>query len=373
MERKGLAVIYDPHNLFQFVWYFCNQNSGKRWDALCLPNGQMGEYMGESCEKASIFEQIYRYNISYENMKPIKKICIFLNMFLYAIIKKQETMCYKIIEKYVNPDLYDEIVILTDSGIVSGACMGLAEYKKVVILEDGVSDTLQRHERFQWGDVLKTYHLQGYILSKLGYACPGHHYILKTSHNCIKYYSNSDIMPFKGYKEIHQLFDMASIDQNQYNQILKRIYPQLEEFSFEDYDAIIFTSPLDDFTDECEKYIERVCDYLGKRYHGIMIKKHPRDRAEYNFNDCKRICDINQTIPAELLFPFLSNIDIYFMSYTTMVMYLKSYNYKVSYFYLNNLYEESKKKNAAGEYYTEEKMEAFYHYWVGENSQKIVI
>lgn len=373
MGKKGLAVIYDPHNLFQFVWYFCNENSKKKWDALCLPNGKMGEYMGDFCEKASIFEQIFRYNISYENMKFIKKICIFSNMFLFAILKKQEKMCYKIVEKYVNPDLYDEIVILTDSGIVSGACMGLAEKKKVVILEDGVSDTLQRHDNFQWKDLLKTYHLQGYILSKMGYACPGHHYVLKTSYNCIKYYSNSDIMPFKGYKEIRQLFDMKNVDENKYNQILKKVYPQLENLTFRDYDAIIFTSPINDYTDESDKYVKRICEYLGKKYCSIMVKKHPRDKTEFNFDENKKICNVSQTIPAELLFPFLANIDIYFMSYTTMAMYLKPYDYMISYFYLNGLYEESKKKNTAGEYYTEEEMENFYYYWIGKNSVKIVI
>ena len=46
MEKmKGLAIIYDPHNLYQFLWYYCNKGKIKEWDALCLPNGYKGEYM----------------------------------------------------------------------------------------------------------------------------------------------------------------------------------------------------------------------------------------------------------------------------------------------------------------------------------------
>ena len=52
---KGLAVIYDPHNLYQFVWYYCNHGKQKKWDALSLPNGGRGEYMHSFCEDTGIF------------------------------------------------------------------------------------------------------------------------------------------------------------------------------------------------------------------------------------------------------------------------------------------------------------------------------
>ena len=50
-EKKGLAVIYDPHNLYQFIWYYCNAGRDMVWDALCLPNDKKGEYMHTYCEK----------------------------------------------------------------------------------------------------------------------------------------------------------------------------------------------------------------------------------------------------------------------------------------------------------------------------------
>ena len=74
MKYKGLAVVYDPHNLYQFIWYYCNKGKEKEWDALCLPNGFKGEYMHTYCERAEIFQYIYKDDKDYSNIPIGEKI-----------------------------------------------------------------------------------------------------------------------------------------------------------------------------------------------------------------------------------------------------------------------------------------------------------
>ena len=61
-NKRGLAVFYDPHNVYQFLWYYCTYGQDMDWDALCLPNSFQGEYVSEWAEKLGIFKNIYRLN-----------------------------------------------------------------------------------------------------------------------------------------------------------------------------------------------------------------------------------------------------------------------------------------------------------------------
>ncbi len=48
-QKKGLAVLYDPNSLRQFVWYYSTISPNIAWNVLCLPNGGKGTYIDESC------------------------------------------------------------------------------------------------------------------------------------------------------------------------------------------------------------------------------------------------------------------------------------------------------------------------------------
>ena len=93
---KGLAIIYDPHNLYQFLWYYCNKGKIKEWDALCLPNGYKGEYMHTFCEESGVFSKIYKYDTDFSNMSGMKKIKVILSMFGHFIIGKHKEFCKKL-------------------------------------------------------------------------------------------------------------------------------------------------------------------------------------------------------------------------------------------------------------------------------------
>lgn len=88
-RKKGVALIYNPHNLHQFIWYYCTYGRDYDWTALCFPNGYKGEYMSEYCKKSGIFKEIIRRSESFVTI-PVRKKCImFIQMFLYALTKQQ--------------------------------------------------------------------------------------------------------------------------------------------------------------------------------------------------------------------------------------------------------------------------------------------
>lgn len=356
MEKKGLALIYDPHNLLQFVWYYCAEGKGKKWDALCLPNGYKGEYMSGFCEKASIFDKIYKSDDEFINQGILKKATLFLKMLMYAIMHKQHVLCRKIVGNYVNLDDYDELVVLTDSGIVSGACMALGKEKKVVILEDGTGDYFKRTTYFQKDGKVNIFQVQGYLLAKLGYSCPGHKYILKTSNDCIKYCSNIEAMTFHGYKSMEQLFDMTKVDKEEYEDILNRIYEQINGMPFETVDAVVFTDRMTDFSEKPEKYIHKFEEYINSNYKRILLKRHPRDDTNYHFADNVEVIEVSQEVPAEVLLPYIENKDIIFMYLSSVIWYIRPYRYPISYVYFEGFYEEGKTQNTEGQYMSEEMM-----------------
>ena len=182
-KRKGLAVVYDPHNLYQFIWYYATYGKDIEWDALCLPNGYKGEYMSEYCEKSGIFKTIYKGEQAYLSSSILDRGVLFAKMVFYAVLKKQKIMCKKIVGQYVNIDNYDIAVVLTDVGIVSGAVIGVADEKEVVILEDGMGDYADRPKDYLRKHILNPFDWQGYFVAKMGYSNPAHYYPLNTTNN----------------------------------------------------------------------------------------------------------------------------------------------------------------------------------------------
>ena len=81
--NKGLAIIYDPHNLYQFLWYYCTYGQNKKWDALCLPNGFKGQYMDAYCKKSGVFENIYCDDKDFLAVPLSQQLKIFLHFFLF--------------------------------------------------------------------------------------------------------------------------------------------------------------------------------------------------------------------------------------------------------------------------------------------------
>ena len=343
--KKGLSIIYDPHNLYQFVWYYCNaDNSKKEWDALCLPNGYKGEYMHPFCEKAGIFSKVYANDKDYQTISVAKKMEIVFGMFFHFIFGQRRNYCKKLLKEYVSIDDYDEIVIIADVGIVSGACVSLGQEKKVVILEDGINDYSCRSKWIPKNKIKSLYAWQGFIMARMGYCAPGWYYLNDDSF-CIKYASQPEKMIYKNYKEILPLYSKEGTDQQLFDTIIKRIYPAISNIDFNECDAIIFTRPLDDFVKNGEKYKKKIEEYIDLHYKNVLIKKHPREKNSYNFNSNVKSIEADNSIPAEALLPYLTGKDILIVTTSAISLFMKAHHLKCKILFFDQLYEESITEN----------------------------
>ena len=342
---KGLAVIYDPHNLYQFVWYYCNHGKQKKWDALSLPNGGRGEYMHSFCEDTGIFEHVYRSDNDFSVMEVKKKCVIVAQMFVNCILGKQKDFCKKMLNQYVDLSEYDEIVVIADVGIISGACVVLGEEKEVVILEDGINDYSIRPRWIPKTKLFSTYMWQGFILARMGYCSPGW-FAFDADRFCIKYCSQPDKMKYRKYKEMRQLYAEQGTDWELFQEILRRMYPALENYDLDAADAVLFTRPLEDYVPETDKYQKKLEDYINKKYSNIILKKHPRECGKYEFSEKINVQEIDNAIPAEALLSYLKGKDILMVTPSAIIMYMKAYNLKCKIITFAGLYEDSLSSNS---------------------------
>lgn len=357
-EKKGLAIIYDPHNLYQFIWYYCNQGKIKSWDALCLPNGGNGEYMHTFCEKSDIFENIYCSNDDFSSMVIKDKIKIFLSMIRNFAIGKKKYYCKKMLSEYVNLKVYDEITVIADVGMLSGACVALGQEKKVVIFEDGINDFGNRPRMIPKRKIFSTYSWQGFLLSKMGYCSPGWFYF-SADKFCIKYSSHPEKMKYRGYKEIRQLYEKKGTDEELFHNILSRVYPMLKSYNFREAEAILVTRPLDDYVSDIGVYQKRLESYISKNYKSIILKKHPRENTNYNFEENVCVQEIDKSIPVEALLPYFKGKEIIMVTTSAVMLYLKAYDLKCKLINFEGLYEESIRTNSPFKPLVENEMKNF--------------
>lgn len=363
MEKRGLSIIYDPHNLYQFAWYYCNEGKQKNWDALCLPNGHKGEYMHEYCERVGIFENIYRDEEDYSKLTAARKLKQAAQMFLYFICGKSKSLCEKNIRKYVDLNKYDEIVVLTAAGFISGACVALGRKFKVIILEDGTGDYLPRKRFVPRSRLLSTYAWEGFFLARMGYCCPAW-FCFKPEMNCIKYSSHPDMMCNKMFKEIRQLYSKENTDMRLFDELANRMYPELSKYDFEQAETVLFTEPIDDSVKDSTKYVERLEKYINNNYSNVLLKKHPREKMDYHFDKSVSILEIENTIPAEAFLPYLSGKTIIVSKLCSLVIYLGQFNISCKAIIYKGMYEESVISNTQFKSPTKEQMIAYYDRFV---------
>lgn len=350
--KKGLAVIYDPHNVYQFLWYYCTYGKDIEWRALCLPNSYKGEYLSEPCRKLGIFKKIYRDTHQFDSMPVIKRLFLFMKMVLYALIGQQKLFSKHFIKKFIGEYDFDIAVVLTDVGFVSGLFLTLAPEKEIVILEDGMGD----YEARKYGNILKRYknlfELQGFCLSVLGYSNVGHYYPLRTTKNCIKYCSHPDKMLYKNYKEMKVLFDMEKTDVSAFKKYLEIIYPNLNEYFEKRAEVILLTTPINDYISDEKPYVTRIQEYINNNYKGktVLIKKHPRDIINYSFSKDVTVKEITNSIPAEVLLPYIEDMEILFCDHSSTNLYLTTYGYKPKFLYFVGLTKDNIEEQAMCRY-----------------------
>lgn len=340
--NKGLAVIYDPHNLYQFVWYYCSKDNdiNKQWDALCLPNGYKGEYMSSICEKTGIFSKIYHDDTDFSKLPLKKKFVMFLSMTAYFLIGKRSAYCKKLLGRYIRLSDYDEINVLADVGIVSGACVALGQEKKVIIMEDGAGDYRMRPKMVPKSHWRSGYTWQGFLMALMGYCSPGWFW-LETDKYCIKYASQAERMNYRNYKEIRQLYDRQNINSGLFDKFIAMMYPEIKQINFEKVNTVLFTTPMEDLGIKGDKYKKKLEDYISKQGGVLLHKRHPREEGNYNFEKSITTIEVDNSIPAEVLLPYLKGKTITIVLTSSIILYLKALGLRAKVIVYSGLYEES--------------------------------
>ena len=348
--KKGLALIYNPHNLLEFIWYACTYSKDTEWDALCLPSGHMGEYMSAYCEKSGMFNKIYASDKNYSQAGMKEQLGAFASMFGHWLTGRRAAYCKKMLNRYVDDiDRYDELVVLNDIGLVGGLMIALGKDKQAVMLEDGVGDYVEKSNKRLLKHLLSGREWRGWLLANMGYSNSEHNYPLATSKYALKFNSKPEKMKYRKYKSIEKLFDFTNTDVDRYNELVAKVYSDIDLKAIETADAIVFTNNIGDFTSTPEPYIRAFEDHLNARSSAILIKKHPRDSGEYTFGEGISLFELSPQYPAEVILPFIKGKQIYFMFPSSVLLYMDDAD-SCHCFYFEKLYDECQKQQSFLDY-----------------------
>ena len=72
-----------------------------------------------------------------------------------------------------------------------------------------------------------------------------------------------------------------------------------------------------------------------------MIKKHPRDGYSYKFSPDIKVQEVDSDVPAELLFGRLDEKMLIFSCFSSIIIFMKPYNYKYVLLYSNGVYKDN--------------------------------
>ena len=174
----------------------------------------------------------------------------------------------------------------------------------------------------------------------MGYCCPGW-YRLNTTRNCVKYASQPEKLIYRNYREIRRLFEEDGTDQPLFDTITKRIYPVLQNIDFKHTEAILFTRPMSDWVSDGAAYRHRIEQFISENYQSIIIKRHPREDEEYCFSDNVICTEIDNSVPAEALLPYLKGKECVVVMTSAITLYMKVFGIRCKILTFDGLYKES--------------------------------
>lgn len=317
LPRKALAVVAGPYRFYQVLWLY-TQFPELEWSILFLPYGKenkIREDLHQKAKELSIFAKVFDSDIIGQNSGIGKQIVMFLKMLGYFIVGKRKHLMKKIICSQTQGQAFDVYFVGCEYSIIEGAIIGLADEKEIYIFEEGLSDYVPR-KKYPGLDVRE---IIGFIMSKMGYFSPYQTFELKKVSSCIKYASIPKSLQHRRYKEIRKLFENTD---NVFNEMVKKIY-NVDVNLLSGYDAILFTAVFEECNEDGNvHYINAIREWIGEHYRGkkILIKKHPRDKMQYNWKEIK--CQIwkDNSTPAEVLMGMATVQDILMIEVSTTIV-----------------------------------------------------
>lgn len=314
MKKKAVAVLYAARGVYDFLWYYSTYGKEYDWIAVCGWYGKSDVAL-ELCQNAGVFKEVIWTDERFDNKSFLEAMKEFLKMSAYYICGKRNLYCQKLIERNLNKYDYDLAVVSNPYGMLYGAIISTANIKEVVILEDGLGD----YKDYSVNDLkylirnwYKPYEWAGYLIAKMGYANPGKKYTLKTTKACDKFATHPEKIAKEQFREVKKLRDMRETDERLYEQLITRTFgfnaTELEG------DVVFFTSPLDDLIANNEEAVLRTIDYFNKYFKGkkLLLKQHPRDKAEYVFDESVIVKPIDRKVPGEIFLELLRVKEVIF-------------------------------------------------------------
>lgn len=323
MKKKAVLILYSPRGILEFLWYYCTYGEDYEWTVVCAPYGNMAEQQIETCKNLGVFANIIRDDRDFMNMDMLKKVLFFLKLGFYFILGQRKRMCSNIIRGAIGDLEYELAVISCDFGILPGAFLAQAREKRVVILEDGTADYM---EKYKWPKLRRTKNVNdiaGFFLAKMGYANTATCYAMRDTKFCEKFSIYPEKLKYREYKSIERLNDMENPHFNHERfEVLRKRVVNCENELYEG-DAILYTTTFYGMTKSHDCVVAAVENYINQNYAGktVVLKKHPRDNHEYKFAENVKIIEINKNLPMEILAENLKvKESIYMFISTTMLM-----------------------------------------------------
>lgn len=349
-KKNALVIIYSAHELLDFVWYYCAYGKDYNWSVLCPPYGASDEYIKNICRNSTIFSEVFvdKRNFLESSMK--EKTLLFLKMFLAFCIGKRDKVCKKIVEDAIGDYKFDLVVIPCDYGILPGAFLSMAKKIPIVIMEDGSVDYLARRDENVIRKIREPYEIIGFMLAKMGYANTAYHYKMRNTKYCCKFAKRPEDMLYRDYKEIKKLNDMSCVDKDEYNKILEKVFNI--DLTVVEGDVLLFTTSFDNFVDDERNLLEETIQFFNQKCSGktLLLKRHPRDNKEYNFDEHVTVKEIDKNLPAEILKSVIKAKECYFMYTSTVILEYKTIFPEYKMLFYESVAFDSKEKNCVYDY-----------------------
>lgn len=327
--KRALAYINGPRPLKDFIWYYLAYGKEYTWDLVCQPMVKEMK-LEEICRRSGLFENIFVPDSLFYQPKG-KLVRIGLKMTAYWVLGQSKRYARREINKITDINQYDHMCLSTTVGVTCGL-MALCADNNVTIdlLEHGLGDITDSHTQFDFSRICEKNYLVAYAFAKMGYFNFNGLFPLKSMKKCNRFSEQPDMLSKELYKSVQVLNDMSLIDKNKYKSFIDRTFGCAEIGA--DIKAVLFTATLIDFTENYNQCIIQTLNYLKEQgYKKILLKRHPRDFAEYQCDGIE-VVEVDPMIPGENVIDMLKGQKVYFMSTSTTMWEVINKNIELSVF-----------------------------------------
>lgn len=328
--KKGLAYIGGPKQLLNFIWYYLAYGKEFEWDLVCQP---MSKDMGlkESCLNTGIFNEIYMPE-PYITRGLLDSVIQTMKMIFFWLVGKNKKYARSEIGKFVDIDKYDKLCLSTVRGVTCGM-MALCFDGEIDLMEDGYGDNTDANIKFEFNRITEHHYLVSFLFAKMGYCNPSGMFPVDSTKKCKRFTSYMQSISKELYKSVHEMNDMTIINKYHYNDMVEKTF-RFNPSELENVGILLFTTNLNDFTEEYNSIIKKICECFENSGEIIGIKRHPRDNKDYQI---KNAVMIDRDIPAEMLIEYFNDREMYFMFPSATIEAIHDRNIKI--FKYCSLYE----------------------------------